>query len=78
MSTKAKYGTTTKNASTEKWEKSQLIHDTTVDVKGGFQDKLHINDPAQNPHLGNALNDPTPGKRVHSMTPSLKKISPSS
>ena len=37
--------------------------------------QVALNDPAQNPHLGNALNDPTPGKRVHSMTPSLKKIS---
>ena len=36
--------------------------------------QVALNDPAQNPHLGNALNDPTLGKRVHSMTPSLKKI----
>ena len=40
----------------------------------GIPGQVALNDPAQNPHLGNALNDPTLGKRVHSMTPSLKKI----
>ena len=55
--------------------------------KWGIPGQVALNDPAQNPHLGNALNDPTPGKRVHSLTPpqgcikeilsiSLKKISP--
>ena len=44
--------------------------------KRGILAHVALNDPAQNPHLGNALNDPTPGKRVHSLTPSLKKISP--
>ena len=42
--------------------------------KKGIPGQVAPNDPAQNPHLGNALNDPTLGKRVHSMTPSLKKI----
>ena len=42
--------------------------------KRGIPGQVALNDPAQNPHLGNALNDPTLGKRVHSMTPSLKKI----
>ena len=42
--------------------------------KKGIPGQVALNDPAQNPHLGNALNDPTLGKRVHSMTPSLKKI----
>ena len=46
---------------------------SSLDSRSG---QVALNDPAQNPHLGNALNDPTPGKRVHSMTPSLKKISP--
>ena len=50
--------------------------DCLVTCKRGIPGQVALNDPAQNPHLGNALNDPTPGKRVHSMTPSLKKIFP--
>ena len=52
----------------------QLINSSRC--KMGIPGQVALNDPAQNPRLGNALNDPTPGKRVHSMTPSLKKISP--
>ena len=47
--------------------------------KMGIPGQVALNDPAQNPHLGNALNDPTPRKRVHSMTPpseQLKEKSP--
>ena len=28
----------------------------------GIPGQVALNDPAQNPHLGNALNDPTPGQ----------------
>ena len=30
--------------------------------KMGIPGQVALNDPAQNPHFGNALNDPTPGK----------------
>ena len=42
--------------------------------KMGIPGQVALNDPAQNPHLGNALNDPTPGKRVHSLTPPLETL----
>ena len=50
------------------------FHMSVSRCKKGIPGQVALNDPAQNPHLRNALNDPTLGKRVHSMTPSLKKI----
>ena len=54
----------------------KLMNNAVVDVKGGFQDKLHSMTPPKTLIWEMHSMTPLQGKRVHSLTPSLKKISP--